>query len=230
VPVIAVTRCGTLPDYEASVSLAGGTPWVIDQVTADPEDVMGVANGLLLTGSGGVSPSCYGEASRVSLSATEAGRDQYEVDLVRRALEANLPVFAICRGIQVLNVSRGGTLVQDISTEVSDSLEHRLPAPPYEPVALAHDVWVEEGSLLATLTRERFTGADSYRVNSRHRQALKALGWGLQTTAVASDDVIEAVEDPTRRFCLGVQWDPENFHRTGEFRSLFEGFVQACTG
>lgn len=229
-PVIAVTRCSTLPDYEASVSLAGGTPWVVDQVTADQEDVMGVANGLLLTGSGGVNPSCYGEASRFSFSATETGRDQYEIDLVRRALEADLPVFAICRGIQVLNISRGGTLVQDISTEVADSLEHRLAAPPYEPVALAHDVWVEEGSLLATLTRERFTGADSYRVNSRHRQALKALGWGLRTTAAASDDVIEAVEDPTRRFCLGVQWHPENFCRTGEFESLFEGFVQACTG
>ena len=124
-PVIAVTRCSTLPDYEASVSLAGGTPWVVDQVTADQEDVMGVANGLLLTGSGGVNPSCYGEASRFSFSATETGRDQYEIDLVRRALEADLPVFAICRGIQVLNISRGGTLVQDISTEVADSLEHR---------------------------------------------------------------------------------------------------------
>ena len=228
-PVIAIAWCSKMPDYEASISLAGGTPWVVDQVTADPEDVIGVANGLLLTGSRGVSPSCYGEASRVSFSAAQAGRDDYEIDLVRRALDADLPVFAICRGIQVLNVSRGGTLVQDISTEVPDSLEHRLAAPPYEPSALAHDVWVEEGSRLATLTRERFTGADSYRVNSRHRQALKALGTGLLVTAAASDDVIEAIEDPTHRFCLGVQWHPENFHRTGEFTSLFEGFVQACT-
>ena len=229
-PVIAIARCSKLPDYEASVSLADGTPWVVDQVTACPEDVISVANGLLLTGGGDVSPSIYGEASHFSFSAAETGRDEYEIDLVRRALEADLPVFAICRGTQVLNVSRGGTLVQDISTEVADSLEHRLTVPPYEPFTLAHDVWIEEGSLLATLTRERFTGADSYRVNSRHRQAPKALGWELLTTAAASDDVIEAIEDPRRRFCLGVQWHPENFYRTGEFRSLFEGFVQACTG
>lgn len=228
-PVIAIARCSKLPDYEASISLAGGTPWVVDHLTTRQEDVISVANGLLLTGGGDVSPSIYGEASHFLFSAAEAGRDEYEIDLVRRALEADLPVFAICRGTQVLNVARGGTLVQDISREVADSLEHRLAVPPYEPFALAHDVWIEERSLLASLTRKQFTGADTYRVNSRHHQALKALGGGLQTTAAASDDVIEAVEDPTRRFCLGVQWHPENFYRTGEFRSLFEGFVQACT-
>ena len=228
-PVIAITWCSKMSDYEASVGLAGGTPWVVDQGTADARDVIGVANGLLLGGGRGVSPSCYGEASRATISAADTGRDDYEIDLVRRALEADLPVFAIGRGIQVLNVSRGGALVQDIPTEVPDSLEHRLAAPPYEPFTLAHDIWIEEGSLLATLTRERFTATDGYRVNSRHRQALSELGLGLLSTAAASDDVIEAVEDPACRFCLGVQWHPENFHRTGEFASLFERFVQACT-
>ncbi len=228
-PVIAIARCSKLPDYEASISLAGGTPWVVDHLTTRQEDVISVANGLLLTGGGDVSPSIYGEASHFLFSAAEAGRDEYEIELVRLVLEADLPVFAICRGTFVLNVARGGTLVPDISTEVADSLEHRFAVPPYEPFALAHDVWIEEGSLLATLTREQFTGADSYRVNSRHDQALKELGDGLVTTAAASDDVIEAVEDPTRRFCVGVQWHPENFHRTGEFGSLFEGFIRACT-
>ena len=127
----------------------------------------------------------------------------------------------------MLNVARGGTLVLDIPTEIADSLEHRFAVPPYEPFTLAHDVWIEEGSLLASLTREQFTGAESYRVNSRHDQALKELGDGLVTTAAASDDVIEAVEDPTRHFCIGVQWHPENFYRTGEFGSLFEGFIRA---
>ena len=126
-------------------------------------------------------------------------------------------------------MARGGTLVPDIRTYVADSLEHRLPVPPYELFTLAHDVWIEERSLLASLTRARFTGADSCRVNSRHDQALDVLGRGLVTTAAASDDVIEAVEEPTRRFCVWVQWHPENFYRTGEFGALFDGFIQACT-
>ena len=226
-PMIAIAQCSKLPDYEASVSLAGGTPWVVDQLTARPEDVIRMANGLLMTGGGDVRPDLYGATAHPLFSAAEAGRDAYEIELVSLALKADLPVLAICRGIQVLNVARGGTLVQDIQTEVADSLEHRLAVPPYEPFTLAHDVWIEERSLLGALTRERFTGADSYRVNSRHHQALKALGEGLVTTATASDDVIEAVEDPTRRFCLGVQWHPENFYLTGEFKSLFEGFVRA---
>ena len=228
-PVIAIARCSKLPDYEASVDLAGGTPWLVDQVTSSPEDVIGVANGLLLTGGGDVRPDLYGAATHPAHSAAEAGRDAYEIELIHRALQADLPILAICRGIQVLNVALGGTLVQDIPSEIADSLEHRWAVPPYEACRLAHDVWVEQASLLATLTRDRFTGADSYRVNSRHHQALMALGDGLVATAAASDDVIEAVEDPARRFCVGVQWHPENFHRTGEFRSLFEGFVRACS-
>lgn len=227
-PVIAIARCSRLLDYETSVSLAGGTPWVVDRSTAHPEDVMGVANGLLLTGDSAVRADLRGTAARQSSSAVETGRDGYEIELVSLALEADLPLFAICRGILILNVARGGTLVHDIPTDVPDSLEHRLTVPPYEPFTLAHDIWIEERSLLAALTRERFTDTDGYRVNSRHDQALNELGDGLVTSAAASDDVIEAVEDPTRRFCVGVQWHPENFYRTGEFGSLFEGFIRTC--
>ena len=227
-PVVAIARCSKLEDYEASVILAGGTPWVVDRQSAFLGDVVSVANGLLLTGGRSVHPSMYDDAS-LSSSGAGRGRDEYEIELVRRVLDADLPVFAIGRGAHILNVARGGTLIQDIPTEVADSLEHRFPVPPYEPFTLAHDVWVEEGSLLAKLTSGHFNGADNYRVNSRHRQALKALGAGLVTAATASDDVTEAVEEPAGRFCLGVQWHPENFHRTEEFRSLFEGFVQACS-
>jgi putative glutamine amidotransferase len=99
--------------------------------------------------------------------------------------------------------------------------------PPNEPFTLAHEVWVEDGSLLAQLIAESGT-TESPQVNSRHHQAVKTLGEGLVASATAPDGVIEAVEDPTRRFCVGVQWHPENFYRTGEFRALFEGFIQAC--
>ena len=164
-PVIAVARCSKLPDYEASVTLAGSTPWVVDQLTAHPEDVIGVANGLLLTGSLAVRPDLHGATAHRSSSTAEAGRDACEIELVSLALEADLPLLVIGRGSQVLSVARGGTLVPDIQTCVPDSLEHRLPVAPCEPFTLAHDVWIEERSLLASLTRARFTGTDSCRVN-----------------------------------------------------------------
>src|SRR3970282_2141803 len=156
----------------------------------------------------------------------EPGRDDYELELARRAIEGNVPLLAICRGIQVLNVARGGSLVQDIPDQVGGSVNHTLREPA---VAIAHDVWITEGSLLDRLMRERLD-SDACPVNSRHHQALNTLGEGLTVSATAPDGVIEAVEDPTRHFCLGVQWHPENFYRTGEFRALFEAFVEAGGG
>jgi len=225
---IAIAPCSKLHDYEEAVRRAGGDLWVLDPSTDRPEDVVRAATGLLLAGGGDVLPRIYGAATHPSYSGAEVGRDEYEIELARRALELHLPLFAICRGIQVLNVARGGTLVQDIPTELPGTLEHKLAVPPHESVELAHEIWIEGGSLLATLAGERLKDADTCQVNSRHHQAVKTLGEGLVATATAPDGVIEAIEDPTRRFCLGVQWHPENFYRTGEFRSLFEGFVEAC--
>jgi putative glutamine amidotransferase len=90
-------------------------------------------------------------------------------------------------------------------------------------------VWFEKDSLLGSLLQDRLSDADSCEVNSRHHQAVKQVAGGFRVTATAPDGVIEAIEDPGARFCLGVQWHPENFWRTGEFRALFEGFVQAAT-
>lgn len=225
---IAIAPCGKLHDYEESVRRAGGDPWVLDAAVDHPDSVIGSVQGLLLAGGGDVHPDLYGAAMHPTFSPSETGRDVYEFELIERALAADLPLFAICRGIQVLNVARGGTLVQDIPTLVPDALDHRLTVPPHEPWTLAHEVWIEKGSLLARITGEALDGADSCRVNSRHHQAVERLGRGLVTTATAPDGVTEAIEEPSRRFCLGVQWHPENFYRTGEFRSLFEGFIAAC--
>lgn len=227
-PLIAIAPCSKLPDYEESIRRAGGEPWVVDRGTRGPADVVRDAGGVLLAGGGDLLPSLYGEAPHSTFSAAEAGRDEYEIELVRLALEADLPVLAICRGIQVLNVARGGTLIQDIPTQISGALEHELAVPPHQPFAPAHDVWMEKDSLLARLMADRLGDADSCTVNSRHHQAIGTPGDGLVTTATAPDGVIEAIEAPHRRFCLGVQWHPENFWRTGEFRPLFEGFVRAC--
>ena len=224
-PVIAIAPCSKLPDYEESVRRGGGSVHVLDRTADAPADVIAGVDGLLLTGGGDVLPSLYGEEAHPTFSAAESGRDAYEIELVRLALEADIPVLAICRGVQVLNVARGGTLIQDIPDEVGITVNHRLPMPQH---SIAHEVWMETGSLLERLMGERLSLGDACPVNSRHHQAPKVLGEGLIASATAPDGVIEAIEDPSRRFCLGVQWHPENFWRTGEFRALFEGFIQAC--
>ncbi len=227
-PVIAIAPCSKLPDYEESVRRAGGEPRVLDYGSDRPADVVTRVDGLLLAGGNDVLPSLYAASAHETFEAAEAGRDDYEIELVRRAMDANLPVFAICRGVQLLNVAQGGTLIQDIPSELAESIEHRFAVPPHQPFDLAHEIWIDKDSRLVTLLRERLEGSDSCEVNSRHHQALKTLGEGLVSIATAPDGVIEAVEDPNRRFWLGVQWHPENFWRTGEFRALFEGFVNAC--
>ena len=225
-PRIAIAPSSTLHDYEESVRRAGGEPWVLDPATDRPEDVIRSADGVLLAGGGDVQPGIYGAAAHPTFSAAEQGRDEYEIEIARRAIDADVPLFAICRGIQVLNVARGGTLVQDIPDEVGGSITHTIKEPRF---AIAHDVWMAPGSLLERLMRARIETGEECPVNSRHHQAVKQLGEGLVATATAPDGIIEAVEDPSRRFCLGVQWHPENFYRTGEFRPLFEGFVAAST-
>jgi putative glutamine amidotransferase len=224
VPVIALAPCSKPHDYEESIRRAGGEVRILDYAKDAPAEVARSVDGILLAGGGDVRPALYGARPHATFDAAEPGRDDYELELARRAAEGDVPLLAICRGIQVLNVARGGTLVQHIPDELRDSLNHTLREPPY---AIAHDVWVSEGSLLERLMRERLEG-DTLPVNSRHHQAVKDAGAGLVVTATAPDGVIEAVEDPGRRFCLGVQWHPENFYRTGEFRELFEAFIAAA--
>ena len=219
-PTVAITPCKKPRDYDAAVRRAGATPkpLSLDEPTATALD--GV-DGLLLTGGDDVDPALYGEAPHPTCDVSEPGRDAFEIDLVRRALAADIPVLAICRGLQVLNVALGGTLIQDIPSEPGTPLQHDTAGPPD---TLAHSVAVRPGSCLAALV-----GPDETRaVNSRHHQAIRALGEGLVATGTSPDGVIEAAEVPTARFCVGVQWHPENFHATGEFDQLFDGFVAAC--
>lgn len=223
-PVIAIPPCSKPHDYEAAIERAGGEVMRLDPAVHRPADVIASADGLLLPGGADILPSLYGEAAHPAFDAAEAGRDDYELELARRALDANLPLLAICRGAQILNVACGGSLVQHIPDQVGTLVNHVVRESPH---TLAHDVWVTSGSLLDTLMRERLEG-DTCAVNSRHHQAPSALGKGLVATATAPDGVIEAIEYPNKRFCLGVQWHPENFYRTGEFRALFEGLVAAA--
>ena len=133
-----------------------------------------------LTGGDDVAPTRYGEEKHPAVKAVAPERDEFEIALVREARKRDLPILAICRGIQVLNVAAGGSLVQDIPTQVTGALEHKQTVPPHQPYDLAHEVWLEKDSLLAKLMRERLSDADSCEVNSRHHQSVKTLAPGFQ--------------------------------------------------
>jgi putative glutamine amidotransferase len=134
-------------------------------------------------------------------------------------------MLAICRGLQVMNVACGGTLLQDIPSSVPPGVEHQVAMPKN---AMAHEVWLTRDSLLWQVLSDTLDGGDTCTVNSRHHQAARELGEGFVVSATAPDGVIEAIERKDAPFCLGVQWHPENFWRTGEFRSLFEALVRAA--
>jgi putative glutamine amidotransferase len=227
-PLIAVSSCRKLEDYRQSILHTGGEVRVIDPSMSVADALAGIG-GLLLTGGGDVEPARYGATPHEKLEEVDPARDEFEIALIAAARSRDLSIFAICRGVQVLNVAAGGTLVQDIPSEVTGALNHSLVVPPHPPYELAHEVWVEKDSLLAKLMGERLVGSDTCDVNSRHHQAVKTIASGYRVSATAPDGVIEAIEDPAARFCLGVQWHPENFWRTGEFRALYEGFLEAAS-
>jgi putative glutamine amidotransferase len=225
--MIGITTCRKLEDYKQAILHVGGEVRILDSSMGVDAALTGV-DGLLLTGGEDVAPTRYGEAPHEATVEAEVGRDDFEIALVNAARARELPIFAICRGIQVLNVACGGTLVQDIPSQVRGALAHSLPVPPNEPYSLAHEVWLDNNTQLSKFMCERLSDADACDVNSRHHQAVKDVAPGFTVSATAPDGVIEAIEDPAARFCLGVQWHPENFWRTGEFRPLFEGFVEAA--
>jgi putative glutamine amidotransferase len=221
-PVIGITPCRLLPDYVESVRRAGGDPSVLDfHTNASLENL----DGVLLTGGGDIDPSLYHETRHPKTNEPDAARDTFELELARLALSNNVPMLGVCRGLQVVNVAGGGTLIQDIPSEINQALSHEVNSPLY---AIAHEVWVARGSALSRVMQEQLADGEILQVNSRHHQAIKHAASGFDVSATAPDGVIEAIERPGARFCMAVQWHPENFWRTGEFRALFEEFVNAC--
>ena len=225
--LIGISASHKLEDYKQSILHTGGDVRVLDPTTPI-DQVLKDVDGLLLTGGSDVAPGRYGEPQHATVTDVDSTRDEFEIGLVAEARRRHLPIFGICRGIQLLNVACGGSLVQDIASEIPGALQHNFSVPPHESYLLAHELWLDKGSLLERLMRERLSDSETCEVNSRHHQALKRIAAGFRVCATAPDGVVEAIEDPAEPFCLGVQWHPENFWRTGEFRPLFEGFLEAA--
>ncbi len=223
-PRIAVTACAAQKqaDYLDAVAAAGGDPVVISHV--DGPAALAGFSGLLLTGGSDVDPARYGQPPHPDTNAPDPDRDAFELAVVAQASASGLPTLAICRGLQVLNVARGGTLVQDIPSERPAAGVHDDDTTPQ---TLVHPLVVAPGTLFARVLQAA-TAGEATLVNSRHHQAIDRLGAGLTISATAPDGIVEALEDAAHPFLLAVQFHPENFWRTGQFRCLFEALTRAA--
>jgi len=215
----------TAQTYVQAAELNGGAPVIIPPHLEETKlrAIFQHLKGLILSGGGDILPALFGEEDCGLLWFVDERRDRAELALARWALAEELPLLAICRGLQVLNVAAGGTLIQDIPTQVPDPLPHSTVAG--RPIGvIAHTVEVAAGSRLSALV-----GAGELGVNSSHHQAAKTVGTGLVVTARALDGVIEGLELPDHPFCVGVQWHPEAMVESQPvMRRLFEGLVEAA--
>ena len=204
-------------NYLDAVADAGGLPVALGHLPALAGDTLDALDALVVTGGAfDIDPGLYGEGETHDSVVLKSGRTAAELALLQGALDRDLPVFGICGGMQLLAVALGGTLIQHLPDAVPDGLPHEQPNPRDEP---GHTVAVAGGTLL-----HRLTGADTLRVNSSHHQAVRSPGRAV-VSAHAPDGVIEAIEDPARRFCLGVQWHPEFRIDPGDAR-LFAALVE----
>jgi putative glutamine amidotransferase len=207
-------------NYCSAVVRAGGLPILLPHEPEQAAAYLGKIDGLVVTGGAfDVDPVLFGAGTRHATVTTKDRRTAFELAVTRGAVERDMPVLGICGGQQLLNVALGGTLIQHIPDEVASPLAHEQPNPRTEP---GHTVRVAKGSLL-----HRVTQMDELPVNSAHHQAVKDVAPGMIVDAVAEDGVIEGVEDPRRRFCVGVQWHPEYAISEGDVR-LFAAFVEAA--
>ncbi len=233
-PLIGVTTSitiGKVPErayvnsaYLGAIQQAGGVPVILPPQlsSASLARLLRGLDGLLLTGGGDIDPALFGEAPHATLSEVAPVRDTLESSAVQVALERRLPILAICRGIQLLNVALGGTLFQDVGTDPGTQLVHSQREPRDQPT---HKVRLQAGSRLAETL-----GTDELEVNSMHHQAVKTLGAGLSAVAWAPDQIIEGVEvTDSSRFVLGVQWHPEELCGDSEpARRLFAALVRSA--
>jgi gamma-glutamyl-gamma-aminobutyrate hydrolase PuuD len=197
--------------YVRAVEVSGGRPLLVPPSEEGVEETLDAVDGLIFSGGSDLDPELYGQEPHPETVGVDPVRDRGELALLRGALELDMPVLAICRGSQVLNIAAGGDLVQHLPDEVGHDDHKHTPG-----VFADHDVTLEQGTRL-----ERLLG-DHAPVKSHHHQGFGRLGEGLRVAAHAGDGAIEAIEDPARRFALGVLWHPE----AGEDMKLFAALVE----
>jgi gamma-glutamyl-gamma-aminobutyrate hydrolase PuuD len=197
-------------DYTRAVERAGGRPLLVPPSEDGVEETLDVLDAVIFSGGSDLDPAAYGQDPHPETTGVEEERDRAELGLLQAALARDMPVLAVCRGSQVLNVALGGDLVQHLPDVVGDH-KHKHTAGAYAD----HDVQLIEGTRLASLLGGHAP------IKSHHHQGFGRLGDGLREAARAEDGTVEALEDPSRRFTLGVLWHPE----AGEDMRLFEAFV-----
>jgi gamma-glutamyl-gamma-aminobutyrate hydrolase PuuD len=197
--------------YVRAVEAAGGRPLLVPPTTEGIQETLDALDGLLFSGGSDLDPEIYGQKAHAETDGVVPERDRGEIALLQAALERDMPVLAVCRGSQVLNVARGGDLVQHLPEVVGDEKHKHTPG-----VFADHDVDLVSG------TRVQQILGDHAPVKSHHHQGYGRLGDGLREAARADDGTIEALEDPSLRFALGVLWHPE----AGEDFALFEALVE----
>ena len=205
--------------YVEALRRAGAIPLLIPPQPENAAELVNELDGVLLAGGFDCDPSLYGEDPHPTVEPMDTRRQTNDVTLAKAARDHGIPVLGICLGVQVMNVAAGGSLVQDIASQVETEIEHAS-----EPEDRArHEVIVEGGTKLSNILGER-----ELTVNSSHHQAIGRVGEGLRVTAHAPDGVIEGLEDPRHPFYLGVQWHPEDMGGENSASSLFGAFVDAA--
>ena len=207
--------------YSRAVEQAGGIPVVLPPLTDDAiAQLVDHLSGVCLSGGPDMDPAAYGAERHGKLGPVEPELDGFELAVVRRADSLGLPVLGICRGCQVLNVARGGTLHQHVPDVSDGSVSHRQTESGWE---TTHDIRLEPGSRLASIV-----GAEDLDVNAFHHQAVDRLGRGLQAVAWADDGIVEAIEGDGEALYLGVQWHVETLTHFPRHALLFEALVEAA--
>lgn len=211
-----------LPGYMQGLEAAGGIG-VMLPLTDDAavlKELVAKMDGILLTGGNDVAPALYSEEKEPFCGENSPLRDRMETHLIELALQADKPLFGICRGLQILNAVLGGTLYQDLKTQTGTDLCHRMDKP--------YDRTVHEVTILPDTPLAELYGPGPLAVNSRHHQGIKALAPALRAQATAPDGLIESVYLPGYRFVQAVQWHPEHRWQAAESQNILRTFVDAC--
>ncbi|MDN4523130.1 gamma-glutamyl-gamma-aminobutyrate hydrolase family protein [Fictibacillus fluitans] len=232
-PVIGITVSSTMHQdnlssilntaYSKAMIQAGGLPLLIPTVDVEAaRRTLDLCDGLLLPGGDDIDPSFFGEDPIPLLGKVNPLQDECEIGVLKAALDKNKPILGICRGMGIINIALGGTMIQHVDIEITNPIKHHQEAARSMPT---HSITVEENSLLYDLT-ERKT---ELKVNSFHHQAVKKAPSRLRPVAYASDGVIEAIESMEKgQFILGVQWHPEELNSFLPHTALLDKFINAC--